>query len=157
MAQTKTKRISIYCGQPLLDFLAARPLKTSPMSQARMRAHGEVDPSEEISESVALNRLAERYAFVMRKSLPDLNKSTWAAIYQALNSRTEHSINEIQINLASIVASDLGLEMRNDETLSDYLVRIELDYGVEFAKLASLDEIETLAVIEQVERYWGID
>lgn len=153
---SKVPQIRVYAGKPLRDFLSTRPLKTCWQSQARVGLHGVRDTADEITENVAINRLAERHEWLMRKSMPDLSDVTWLAVLNACNSWTEHTISEIEFReLAGAVLDDCGLERGDEEGREAFLDRAEEATGVEIRKLMALSPAETLAVIEGVERYWG--
>jgi len=72
MSKSKTpNRISIYLGQPLKEFLRRRPLRHdfTSLDHSRLDRQGGGVRSE-ISESTALNRMAERYAWLMQQNFP---------------------------------------------------------------------------------------
>lgn len=154
----KPPQIRVYAGKPLQDFLATRPLKTCWQSQARAGKHGERDSADEITDNVAINRLAERHQWLMRNSMPELSDKTWLALLNAFNGWTEHTISElVSRDLAGAILEDFGAEPNDGETDALFLTRVEEFTGVEFRKLMHLSLPETLAVIEGIERYWGRD
>ena len=141
-------RIQIYPGVRLRRFLDTRPLTPNPASQARF-VRGEPDRADVITETCAMNRLADRYFWLLDRARPDLNRATWEAILSAASGWTEHSLNEIDSHRPiDIVMDDLGYEAAD-------LPAAEAATGIEFAKLAALDDAGSLAVIEVIERFWG--
>jgi hypothetical protein len=146
-----SNQLRIYAGAPLKRFFSMRPLKPCCISMARMGAHGTTNDATTISESVALNRLVERYLWLMDVHLPLFNnEQTWCAILDAYNGWTEHSLSEIEtLSPINALLDHLGLESEND------LAAAEKTTGIEFAKIAALTPVERMAVIEAVERFWG--
>lgn len=140
-------RIQIYPGARLRRFLETRPLTPNPVSQARL-VRGEPDRADMITETCAINRLADRYFWLLDRAMPTLNKATWEAVLNAGSGWTEHSLDEI--------ASHRPIDMVRDELgIEGDLAAAEKLTGIEFSKLAALDDAGTLAVIEVIERFWG--
>jgi len=141
-------RIQIYPGPRLRRFLETRPLTTNPASQARL-VRGEVDLADTITETCAINRMAERYFWLLDRARPKLNRETWLALLNTASGWTEHTLDEIDSHRPiDIVMGDLGIDAKN-------LAEAEAATGIEFAKLAALDDAGALAVIEVIERFWG--
>lgn len=140
-------RIQIYPGARLRRFLETRPLTPNPVSQARF-VRGEPDRADMITETCAINRMADRYCWLLDRAMPKLNKATWEAVLNAGSGWTEHTLDEIDSHRpVDMVRDDLGIEGDLDAA--------EKTTGIEFAKLAALDDAGTLAVIEVIERFWG--
>jgi hypothetical protein len=140
-------RIQIYPGARLRRFLETRPLQPNPASQARL-VRGEMDLANTITETCAINRMADRYCWLLDRAMPKLNKATWEAVLNAGSGWTEHTLDEIDSHRpVDMVRDDLGIEGDLDAA--------EKTTGIEFAKLAALDDAGTLAVIEVIERFWG--
>ena len=140
-------RIQIYPGARLRRFLETRPLQPNPASQARL-VRGEMDLANTITETCAINRMADRYCWLLDRAMPKLNKATWEAVLNAGSGWTEHTLDEIDSHRpVDMVRDDLGIEGDLDAA--------EKTTGIEFAKLAALDDAGTLAVIEAIERFWG--
>lgn len=141
-------RIQIYPGARLRRFLDTRPLTPNPVSQARF-VRGEPDRADMITETCAINRMADRYCWLLDRAMPKLNKATWEAVLNAGSGWTEHTLDEIDSHRPiDIVMDDLGIDAKN-------LAEAEAATGIEFSKLAALDDAGTLAVIEVIERFWG--
>lgn len=140
-------RIQIYPGARLRRFLETRPLQPNPASQARL-VRGEMDLANTITETCAINRMADRYCWLLDRAMPKLNKATWEAVLNAGSGWTEHTLDEIDSHRpVDMVRDDLGIEGDLDAA--------EKTTGIEFSKLAALDDAGTLAVIEVIERFWG--
>ena len=94
-------RIQIYPGARLRRFLETRPLQPNPSSQARL-VRGEPDRADMITETCAINRLADRYFWLIDRARPKLSRVTWEAILNAANGWTEHTLDEIDSHLSLI-------------------------------------------------------
>lgn len=162
-------RLSIYAGPPLRAFLERRPLRVSVNSLAeaperteeQIQMDGDAGWPERISESVAINRLCERYHHLLEQSWPDLSERTWEALLNAGNGQTEHKLHGLGwMSPFAMVAEHFGLDLDGVETeadLDERLERAEVSSGVEFRKLRRLDPVQAMAVIEAIERFWGRD
>lgn len=155
---SKATRISIYAGAPLQRYLDESPTKPCPVSLARAGMHGKVDGSQSITPNVAINRMAERYMYLLAQNLPDLNKATWVALLNAKNSWTEHSLGEIESeDLAAAICDDLGIDRGDDESWKDFIDRACEASGAQLDVLSNLTESQIVAVIDAIERFWGRD
>ena len=153
---SKTTRISIYAGAPLQKYLDAAPIKPCPVSLARAGRHGAVDDSESITPNVSINRMAERYMYMLAQNLPELDHGTWVTLLSAKNSWTEHTIGEIECeDLVGLVCDDLGLDRGDDESWNDFIERASEASGAQLDVLSKLTNSQILAVIDVIERYWG--
>lgn len=153
MNQTAT-RISIAVGKALGKFLEERPLRQDLATMTRQ--FNDDDYGREISESTALDRLAERYNFLLRQNFPKLPEEAWEAILNAYNPRSEHSLFEIHPVFCG-VCDDLGLELQPDESNENFWKRVKKSrYGF-ISSISKLTDAENLVVHEFIERFWGRD
>lgn len=149
MSKSKTpNRISIYLGQPLKEFLRRRPLRPdfTSLDHARLdRQGGGAGP--EISESTALNRMAERYAWLMQQNFPLLSEETWLSVLNAYNSKTESTLHDIEWYQTG-VADDLGYEAEDFH-------RPREEWHIAVREMADLSPSQKLVVAEVTESFWG--
>ena len=129
--------MTIHLGPAIQDYFHNRPVRGYE-SNPLLATDGEYS----ISQSTAVNRLAERLRFILATQWPSLHEDTWIAVLNAMNgTMTEYGIDQVA-HLASIVGDDLGCD---DEDDAPRAVR----------ELAGLTAAERVAVIECVERFWG--
>ncbi|PYZ99403.1 hypothetical protein A6K26_009155 [Gammaproteobacteria bacterium 2W06] len=141
---SKKKALSIYPGPPLKEWMANRPTHRS---MASLMQHGR-DASPTISDTVAVNRLAERYQLALAQDFPLLHEATWIAAANALNGYTETSMRDV-LTLDALVADDLcgGLEELPDTA----------SVPEPIAELQPCSVTQRLAIVEVIERIWGRD
>lgn len=140
---SKKKPFSIYPGPPLKAWMAHRPTRRSLMSIAEQGR----DASHTISETVAINRLAERYQLALAHDFPLMHEASWIAAAEAMNGQTEITFDDLSI-IASLVADDRygGPEEIPEGQEPDEIV-----------ELLGCTVTQRLAVGEVVERVWGCE
>ena len=133
----KSESMTITLGPAIQDYFQDRPVRGYE-SNPLLATDGE----SSISNSTAINRLAERLRFILATQWPLLHEDTWIAVFNAMNGTiTEYGIDEA-VHLASAVGDDLGFDGEG-----------EVPSAVR--ELAGLTTAERVAVIECVERFWG--
>jgi hypothetical protein len=149
----KIPQLKIYAGAPLQAFLNRHPRK--PDISVRIGTFGRVDQAETITDSVAINRMAERYMHILSKSLPDLDETTWAAVFQSVNGRTEFDLQDMRWSIFGLLVDEIGAEPFEDEETLVFAQRLEDQTGVSYVQLAQLDSIQNMAIYELAERFWS--
>lgn len=138
------KRISVHLGPPMRALLDNRPTRPdmNRIMHPSYSNHSAPLP-EEISISVSVNRIAERYHWALMQHWPLISEGAWVAMLNAFNGTTEMPLNEIRF-LAGFVADDLGVESREEFT-------------PELEELSALEPVQQLALFEVCERVWGAE
>jgi hypothetical protein len=128
---SKARRVSIYVGPELAPWLDPAP--------------------EDRSATHVLNRMASRYAVIIRHSLPRLSLGEWALIFDALNgtllpgdAATPWMAGMLHAEIEDAIALD-ALAEKWDVT----------DPAAFVARLSGLSVAEEMAVFEATERFWA--
>lgn len=140
-------RITIYAGMPIQDFLDRRPLRPDWASRHRPGRDTGADSDDKISESVAMNRLAERYNFMLQQNFPMLSIETWEAILNAFNGRTEIGIDDMRY-IPSGVAEDIGFGDRDWQAPKSA-------WPEHIREASEMTPAECLVAAEVNETFWG--
>lgn len=140
---SKQSAIKIYPGPPLRAWMADRPVRRSMLEQAQQGG------GETITDSVAVNRLAERYQLALAQDFPRLHEQTWLAVGNALSGTTETAVRDI-LTLGSLVADDIGHAPEDDENDTEFEA-----LPLALREIKDCNTIQRLAIVEVIERIWG--
>lgn len=150
-----TQTLSITPHSALSRLLSTRP--THPDVNRHLLKTLPYDPEAyEIPMSDTLNRVAERYDWVLSQAFPLLDEGTWRLVLDSENGRSEYALHELD-RFADGLMDHLGIEA--DQTPDDPLEYADSDALGEvyhaIGQLAALTPVQRLFVAEVVERFWG--
>lgn len=126
--EKKDKRIKIYAGPPIMDFLDAHAGKDGNMDVSRL-----------------INRAVDRYCQTVRRNTPTLFESEWNLLFDSLNGGFEDDPLRFS-GIPGGVSDSIQLDGLDEKWGVDGQVLIE--------KLNSLSFLELMSISDVVERYW---
>jgi hypothetical protein len=151
-----TQTLTIAPRSALVRLLATRP--TRPDIKRKLLATAPYDHEKrEIPLTDAVNRIAERYDWILSLAFPLLDKATWLLVLDSQNGRSEYEAWELD-RFASDLSDHLGIEPEEipedlDQQNVDDAPLSEAHRAI--AQLAALAPVQQVFVAEIVERFWG--
>jgi hypothetical protein len=123
-----SKKLTIYIGEPLERLLAERQ-------------------SETLQPTTLINVVADRYREIIRRNLPDLTLEEWSLVIDAMNGVITWD------SAAMLGYAWAGIE--DAIALDGLAAKWDVDGPVLIQKLHDLLYVESVALVDVVERFWS--
>lgn len=106
----------------------------------------------EVNFSRSINVMADRYKYIMEKSLPELSEGETLALCAMYNGHAYHDDTQVEV---SAIGAMLHESFEYDPNIAEILNQYSVDVDAFAMRVLKFSAAEKVAILHMVQKFWG--